>query len=144
RKPNRRLLLSDNLYFHLENLIEGRAYRFSAQISTHIFFNSLPYRLQLTYGIVHGIGKIDLAIGIDGDALWECELGLGAGAPFSVVAFHPGGGARRDDSLGCDFAHAMIVAVRDVEIAMRVHSNGVRIGKPGGRGVAAVAGESRR
>ena len=104
----------------------------------------LPHRLQLTYGIVHGIGNIDVASGIDGDALWECELGLSARATVSVVAFHPSASDRRDDSLECDFAHAMIVAVRDVEITLRIHSNGVRIGKPNGCSVAAVAGESRR
>ena len=51
-------------------------------------------RLQLSYGIVHGIGNIDVAGSIYGDALWECELGLSSGAAVSVVAFDPGASDR--------------------------------------------------
>src|SRR5215471_7614890 len=59
-----------------------------------VAINSLPNRLQLSHGIVHGIGNIDVAGGIDGDALWECELGLSSGAAVSVVAFDPGASDR--------------------------------------------------
>src|SRR5262245_27949488 len=38
----------------------------------------------------------------------------------------------------------MVVAVRDVEITLRIHGHGVRTGKPGGRSRSAVAGESLR
>src|SRR5580704_5981377 len=96
---------------------------------------------DLTDALVVGIGDVDIAGTVDRDSHWVIKLGAGGGPEVAARAYCTV--ARdRSDGAAADLADAIVVRVRNVEVAGNVHCDAVgaiKLGAGGGSAVAAGA-----
>src|SRR5207253_2708541 len=99
---------------------------------------------DLADAVVLRVRDVEVAGGIEGHAAWADELRGGRGAAVAREALRTGAGVGRDDAAGGDLPDAVVLTLRDVEVAGGIegHADGF-VELRGGRG-AAVACETHR
>src|SRR5439155_1371940 len=99
---------------------------------------------DLADAVVVRVGDVEVAGGIEGHAVGAAELSGGRGAAVAREALRTGAGVGRDGAAGGDLPDAVVLTLRDVEVAGGIegHADGF-VELRGGRG-AAVACETHR
>src|SRR5580700_3403860 len=76
---------------------------------------------DLADALVVGIGDVDIAGTVDRDSHWVIELGAGGGSAVAGRAYRAVARDRSDGAGGVDLADAVVVRVRNIQIAGNVH-----------------------
>ena len=96
------------------------------------------------HAMVVGVSDVDVARRVDCNAYWIVECRARARAAVAAEVLCSGARDRGDDARARDpQAHAIVVGVRDVDVARRVNGDALRIAERGARARAAVAAEAR-
>jgi hypothetical protein len=93
----------------------------------------------LANAIAAGVGDVEIAAGVHGDALRESEPGAGCRAGVSREAKIAVSSHSADDSASSHFANAVVGRVRNVEVATGVYGYAIGLGETGVGRRAAIA-----
>src|SRR5581483_11973860 len=84
------------------------------------------------------VGDVDVAGAIDGETFRGIQLGAGGRAVIAAEARRAVAGEIGDGPVGGDFADDVVIGVGDVEVACRIHGDGLRAVQLRFRGRAAI------